>query len=187
MSEPQLDPDLIAVLRTLGTHRVDFVLLGDIATAIHQHGGIVSGVALVPGGYGRNVERLSGALDALGAELGIAGRPDPRNLDWHAIDLRELAPCTFMTSCADVDVDFRPAGCDGYPDLFQDADRHEVAPGVRPHVASVEDLQRLAHGAAPRVIPPALPPLALPPEPDTTPEEEIRASMARASMPHVRR
>ena len=35
----------------------------------------VAGVAIVPGAYGRNVERLNTALQAMDAELGIAGKP----------------------------------------------------------------------------------------------------------------
>ncbi|MEA2218522.1 MAG: hypothetical protein QOJ35_1148 [Solirubrobacteraceae bacterium] len=193
MSELQLDPDLVATLSALETHRVEFVLVGDVANAIYDHGGFVSGVAIVPGAYGRNVERLSKALQAMNAELGIAGRPDPRGLDWRRTDLRELAPCSFMTIYADVDLDFRPAGTDGYRDLFQDAARVELAPGARPHVASPEDLDRIGHGgapapAAPPALPPpalqpdvppaAMPPAALPPEPWD--EEEIRASIRDA-------
>ena len=180
MNELQLDPDLITTLRTLETHRVEFVLVGDVADAIYNHGGLVSGVAIVPGGYGRNVERLMHALHEMNAELGIAGRPDPRGLDWRRMDLRELAPCTFMTSHADVDVNFQPDGTQGYRDLFQDAARIELAGGAaKPHVASPEDLDRMQHGAAPAAeIPPALPPAALPPEPDDWLEEDIRASRA---------
>ena len=180
MTELQLDPDLLATLQALATHRVEFVLVGDVANAIYNHGGIVSGVAIVPGGYGRNVERLYGALESMNAELGIAGRPDPRGLDWRREDLRDIAPCTFMTIHADIDIDFRPAGTDGYRDLFGDADRYELSAGVRPHIASIDDLERVAHGAAPAThAPPAMPPAALPPEPDIWPEEEIRASRAR--------
>ena len=180
MSELQLDPDLVSTLQELATHRVEFVLVGDVANAIYNHGGFVSGVAIVPGDYGRNVERLHGALQAMNAQLGLAGRPDPRNLDWRRMDLREIAPCSFMTIYADVDIDFQPSGTKGYRDLFQDADRFELTPGVRPHVASIEDLERLAHAAAgPAYIPPALPPTDLPRGPDVWPEEEVRASRAR--------
>jgi hypothetical protein len=184
MSELELDPDLLATLQALGTHRVEFVLVGDVAHAIYNHGGFVSGVAIVPGGYGRNVERLYGALESIGAELGIAGRPDPRGLDWRREDLRDIAPCSFMTRYADVDIDFEPAGTNGYRDLFQDADRFELTAGVRPYVASLEDLERLTHGAALATYspPPALPPAALPPEPDDWLDEDIRAS--RTGTPH---
>jgi hypothetical protein len=193
MSELQLDPDLVATLSALETHRVEFVLVGDVANAIYDHGGVVSAVAIVPGSYGRNVERLSTALQALNAEPGIAGRPDPRGLEWRRMDLRELAPCSFMTMYVDVDIDFSPAHTDGYRDLFEDAARVELAPGARPHVASPEDLDRIGHGTprapapsapsppadfAPESPPAALPPAALPPE--IMDEEEIRASIRDA-------
>jgi hypothetical protein len=185
MSELQFDPDLIATLACLESSRVEFVLVGDVANAIYDHGGVVSGVAIVPASYGRNSERLANALHTLRAELGIAGRPDPRGLDWRQMDLREVAPCSFVTVHADIDVDFQPAGCNGYPDLFQDAARIELGPGARPHVASSEDLDRLAHRSAP--APPPASPEALPPpaarpaEPDWL-QDEIRASFARARL-----
>lgn len=174
MSELQLDPDLIMALQALETHRVEFVLVGDVASAIYNHGGLVAGLEIVPGDYGRNIERLMGALDAMQAEIGVAGRPDPRGIDWRSAQLRELAPCSFMTTYADIDVNFKPTGTTGYRDLFQDSARIELAPGARPDVASPEDLDRMSHGATPP--PPALPPAALPPEPDLCADEEIRAS-----------
>ena len=75
MSELELDPSLLETLRTLQQHDVEFVLVGDVAEAIYNNGGFVSGVAIVPGAYGRNVERLNAALQAMDAELGIAGTP----------------------------------------------------------------------------------------------------------------
>lgn len=159
MNELELDPDLILTVQALETQRVEFVLVGDVAEAIYNHGGFVSGVAIVPGGYGRNVERLMRALHELRAELGIAGRPDPRAVEWRRMDLRDIAPCSFMTTYADVDVNFRPAGTDGYRDLFQDADRCEIGRGVRPYVASPDDLERLRHGTTPKPVDP-LPRLA---------------------------
>jgi len=157
MNELQLDPTLVATLAALETHRVEFVLVGDVAHAIYDHGGIVSAVAIVPGGYGRNVERLAHALGTLNAELGIAGRPDPRGLDWRRMDLREVAPCTFMTAYADIDIDFQPAGTSGFRDLFQDADRFEVGRGVRPYVASLDDLDRVGRESASAPAPVRLP------------------------------
>jgi hypothetical protein len=171
MSELQLDPDLLMILQVLETHRVEFVLVGDVADAIYNHGGFVAGVAIVPGGYGRNVERLMSALHAMNAELGIAGRPDPRGLDWRRMDLREIAPCSFMTLYADIDIDFQPAGTSGYRDLFQDADRCELSRGVRPHVASIDDLERLRHGIGP--APSALPAAFTPPAALTQPAPRL--------------
>jgi hypothetical protein len=176
MSDLQLDPSLLEALRTLEQHDVEFVLVGDVARAIHDHGGVVSGMAIVPGAYGRNVERLTGALQAMDAELGIAGTPAATQFDYRRMDLREIAPCSFITRHVDVDVSFEPAGTGGYRDLFDDASHTLLAPGVRPLVAAPADLERIARGAAP-AVPYAQPPAALPPEPgdERWPGQDIRA------------
>jgi len=177
MSDLELDPTLLETLRTLALHDVEFVLVGDVAEAIHNHGGVVSGVAIVPGAYGRNAERLSGALQAMDAELGIAGTPAATQFDYRRMDLREIAPCSFITRVVDVDVNFEPPGTRGYRDLFDEAAHIELAPGVRPLVAAHADLERIARGGASK-LPYAQPPAVLPPEPDGTswPAEDIRAA-----------
>ena len=182
MSELELDPLLLETLRTLQQHDVEFVLVGDVAEAIYNNGGFVSGVAIVPGAYGRNVERLNTALQAMDAELGIAGRPAATQVDYRRCDLRELAPCSFMTRYVDVDLNFEPAGTAGYRDLFDEAKHVALAPGVSPLVAAREDLDRIGRGAAPPV-PYAKPPVALPPEPDGAyfAADDIRASRSAHS------
>jgi hypothetical protein len=177
MSELELDASLLETLRTLQQHDVEFVLIGDVARAIYSHGGLVSGVAIVPGAYGRNVERLNAALQAMDAELGIAGVPAATQSDYRRSDLRELAPCSFITRHVDIDLNFEPDGTSGYRDLFDEAQHIELAPGVRPLVAAPADLERIARGTAP-VAPYAQAPAMLPPEPDEAGwgADEIRAS-----------
>lgn len=182
MSELELDPGLLETLRTLQQHDVEFVLVGDVAEAIYSQGGFVSGVAIVPGAYGRNVERLNNALQAMDAELGIAGTPAATQYDYRRSDLRELAPCSFMTRYVDIDLSFEPAGTAGYRDLFDEAKATPLAPGVSPLVAAREDLERIARGTAP-AAPFATAPSVLPPEPDDADwaAEEIRASRSSRS------
>lgn len=176
MSDLELDPTLLEALRTLALHDVEFVVVGDVAEAIHHRGGFVSGLAIVPGAYGRNVERLNTALQAMDGELGIAGTPAATQFDYRRMDLREIAPCSFITRHVDVDVHFEPNGTNGYRDLFDDASHIELAAGVRPLVAAADDLERIARGAAPDV-PYAQAPTMLPPEPDDgyAPGQDIRA------------
>lgn len=197
MTEIELDPNLLATLQTLESHAVEYVLVGEIAEAIHNGGGFISGVQVVPGSYGRNVDRLASALEALDAHTSN-GQP----IDYRLVDLRAAAPCTLRTQYADIALDFAPGGTNGYPDLFDDAARHRLAPGINPHVASPPDLERMgewartsSYGAAPPAVaptvlppepeydieeqdvPPARPPAALPPEHDDF-AREIRASRA---------
>jgi hypothetical protein len=183
MSELELDPTLLETLRTLQEHDVEFVLVGDVAEAIHNNGGFVSGVAIVPGAYGRNVERLNTALQAMDAELGIAGTPAATDVDYRRCDLRELAPCSFMTRWVDVDLNFEPVGTKGYRDLFDEAKHTELAAGISPLVADPADLERIGRAVAP-AAPYAQPPAALPPEPSDLvydPAEDIRASRSAHS------
>jgi len=183
MSELELDPLLLETLRTLQQHDVEFVLVGDVAEAIYNTGGFVSGVAIVPGAYGRNVERLNTALQAMDGELGIAGTPAAASVDYRRCDLRELAPCSFMTRYVDVDLNFEPLGTRGYRDLFDEAKHIELAPAASPLVAAREDLERIGRSTAPPA-PYAQPPAALPPEPDGGlyfPADDIRASRSAHS------
>ena len=177
MSALELDPTLLEALRTLCEHDVEFVVIGDVAAAIPTTGGFVSGLAVVPGAYGRNAERLSAALEAMNAELGIAGTPAETQFDFRRMDLREIAPCSFITTCVDIDVNFEPGGTRGYRDLFDDADTVQLAPGVRPLVAARADLERIARNSAP-AVPYAQAPPTLPPEPGDGDwaAAEIRAS-----------
>jgi len=177
MSVLELDSTLLEALRTLAQHDVEFVVVGDVAEAIHNDGGFVSGLAIVPGAYARNAERLTGALQEMDGELGIAGTRAETQFDYRRMDLREIAPCSFITRYVDIDVNFEPRGTSGYRDLFDDASHVELAPGIRPLVAALEDLARIARASAP-AVPYAKPPTALPPEPDEedgAPAPDIRA------------
>lgn len=178
MGALEVDPRLVKMLRTLAAHDVQYVLAGELAAAIHADGGFVSRLTLVPAAFARNAERLSAALVAIGVDADLGPAPAPDRLEHRPPDLRELSPCTFAAPEADVEIDFEPAGSAGYRDLYDDALAVELAPGVRPLVASPADLERIrraAAGPAARAAAPAAgaappvsraePPAALPPEP----------------------
>lgn len=143
MAPLELDPDLLATLRVLDEQRVEYILVGDVADAIHEGGGYIDGVGIVPSGYARNVERLAAALTALNADLRIAGESQTLPVDLDPARLRELPRCTLATDHADIELDFEPAGTAGYPDLYADARRVELDGNVTPQVASPEDLDRI--------------------------------------------
>jgi len=144
MSTLELDPALVVTLRALEEHDVEFLLVGEVAEAVHADGGFVTGVAIVPGAYTRNAERLRAALLALDARLLDAGGGEH---DLRRADLRALSPCTLQTPHADglveeVAVAARRGRLEAHLDV-----RVPLAPGVRPLVASPEDLERIARGA----------------------------------------
>lgn len=173
MAHLALDPTLLETLRTLQDHGVECIVVGDLARAIHDDGGAVSGVAIVPASYGRNAARLAAALHALGADR--VGAPAAAPLDPRD-DLRDLAPCSFRARHVTLDIDFEPAGTRGYRDLFDEAMHVDLGPGARPLVAAAQDLDRVARaGGAP--IAPATPPTFLPSAPaGFWPAGEVSAS-----------
>ncbi len=141
MEAIELEPAVIATLRTLETHRVEHIVVGDVAHALQGGGRFVNAVAIVPSGYARNVERLSNALSAIDAELRVPGENRTQAVDLRAV--RALGRCVLATQYADVEIDFEPSGTAGYPDLYLDARPHELPTGIAPQIASPEDLHRI--------------------------------------------
>ena len=125
MSELELDPALLETLRTLQQHDVEFVLVGDVAEAIYDQGGFVSGVAIVPGADGRNVERLDGGAAGDGRRSSASpARPRRRSTTTAAATCASWPRCSFMTRYVDIDLNFEPTGTDGYRDLVDEAKSH---------------------------------------------------------------
>jgi len=177
MTEIELDPKLLATLQTLEAQAVEYVLVGEVANAIHDGGGSISGVAIVPAAYGRNVDRLVSALKKLAAHLSNGQPLDPRTTN-----LRAVAPCNLATGHANVQLDFAPGGTNGYPDLFEDAARIRLAAGVNPHVASPRDLDRIERWA--RGVHGNVPPAALPAEAQPwRPPAPVRGAAPEAPVP----
>jgi hypothetical protein len=150
MGTLELDPALVVTLRTLQEHRVEFVLAGDLARAIHDNGGFVAEMTIVPAAYRRNTERLCAALLALDAQLIAAGDGSAHAADLREADLQALSPCVVQTPALDVEVCFAPPGTGGYRDLFDEAARVALARGAEPLVAAAADLERIRRAGAPQ-------------------------------------
>lgn len=158
MPRSELDPHVLTTLRVLAEHRVEHVLAGEAAKAVHSDGGFVDAVTVVPSGYARNVDRLSAALRALHATARAAGTTVPDTVDLSPAALRRLSGCVLATDHADLVVDFEPPGTAGYVDLFANARRTHLTTGVEPHVAAREDLERMelvSRASAPTASPSA--------------------------------
>lgn len=127
-----LDP--WTLLGTLERHRVSYVLVGELAAVIHGGGGIADQIEISPSLKPENVARLRTALAELAGE----------NV---AVDAEALVDgeCRFVeTPAGDVTIIPAPVGSRGYDDLRRAATREPIGQGVRPNVASLADLIRLA-------------------------------------------
>jgi hypothetical protein len=132
---PDFDP--YAILAALERQRVTYVLIGGFARVIHGTEELTHGLDLVPSTRGANLRRLSVALDDLEA----------RHQAGSGVALeRDLArgPLELETRAGELKVFPEPAGTRGYDDLRRHAAREPIGKGLRPSVASIGDLARMA-------------------------------------------
>jgi hypothetical protein len=157
----------ITVLRWLNSSRVDYVLVGPVARAIHGDQTGHGSVGIVPAPYLRNYERLAAALTEHGATLrserGVRGADPRAEVRLDADKLARGRRWLLHFSGYDLDVESSnlsapvhsghgphepggPAG-DGarYQELLYEATRVRVANGVTVEVASPEDLELYSH------------------------------------------
>lgn len=122
------------VLGTLERHRVSYILVGSLAAVVHGAGGIADDVEIAPALKADNLRRLASAL----AELADT----PVSLDVDAII--NGASTTITTGAGDVAITPEPVGSRGYDDLRRAAGREPIGQGIRPNIASIADLIRIA-------------------------------------------
>lgn len=158
-----LDQAAVAVLRWLHANRVDYVLVGPVARAIRGDTETRGPVATVPAPYGRNWERLCGALVAghaglrteavargggaqttqaavkLTAEKLARGRRWLLRCQGHDLDIEAAASHRDKARTGSSDVGPR------YQELLYEATRFEIAEGVTVEVAAPEDLEHYSH------------------------------------------
>lgn len=126
--------DPIGLLSTLDRHRVAYIVIGAFGRVVQGADEVTRGVDIVPSLKPDNFERLDAALDELEAKR-RNGRPP--SLD-AAEDIVELS-----TNRGDLKIVLQPEGTGGYDDLRRASTREPLGKGVRPAVASVDDLARM--------------------------------------------
>jgi hypothetical protein len=129
--------DPYAVFRALDRHGVQYVLIGGLARVLQGTEELTRGTDIVPSTRGDNLKRLNAALHNLDAKRAAGQPPDlAETPDERIVEL--------ATAVGDVNVVLRPDGTQGYDDLRRGANREPLGQGVRPQVASVGDLARMA-------------------------------------------
>lgn len=132
-ASPVFDPyELLGVLQG---RSVSFVVIGAFARVVHGTRELTDGIDITPSMREENLSRLDQALDDL----------DARRTDSEPVDLRNLpGPVVeFETRAGKLKLVPEPAGTRGYDDVRRRAEREPLGRGLRPQVASSDDLARM--------------------------------------------
>ncbi len=136
--EERFDPR--GVLAALDRNFVGYVVIGGFARVVRGADETTNGVDICPSLRGESLERLGRALEEIEAK-----RADRRRLVLDEASLAQQPVIRLRTRLGEVKVVAEPAGTrKGYDDLRRGATREHIGHGLRPSVASVADLARMA-------------------------------------------
>ena len=141
-SKSELDPG--AICEVLQRYEVDCVVIGGVAAVLRGAPYQTFDLDMVPADEPSNLKRLTDALVDMEAEVLFAG-PVLRFADGDWLHASKI--WNFDTKYGRFDVLFVPSGSGGYSSLIAGARRAEVADGVTPFVASIEDLIAMKESA----------------------------------------
>jgi hypothetical protein len=134
------------IFAALHRHGVDYVAIGGIAANAHGSRRLTLDVDIVPAPEVANYERLTGALDELGAPASAVDS-DFRDLDPRdSFDLARATVLKLRTSAGDLDVLNGALGAPPYGDLRARAIEVEVR-GTPVRIASLDDLIAMKRAA----------------------------------------
>lgn len=139
MAERPWKFDPYGVLGALDRHRVSYITIGGFARVVQGTEEITRGIDIVPSTRPENLRRLEAALEEIGAK-----RADGRDLALGESVAAAQPIIELTTDHGEVKVVPTPAGTRGYDDLRRAANREPLGRGVRPSVASIGDLARMA-------------------------------------------
>jgi len=130
-------PDFTAILRTLGAHGVEFILVGGVSAALRGVPVTTFDVDVVHATTGENVVRLLEALD----ELHAIYRAQPeRELKPHASHLGGPGHHLLLTDFGPLDLLGMVGAARGYADLVEHSDEFDIGGGVMVRVLDLETL-----------------------------------------------
>lgn len=144
-SAPEFRPE--EVVRLLGRHHVDYVLIGGLAAVTHGAPLVTQDVDLCHARDPENLTRLAGALREV--KVGLRGVEPGLPFILDAKTLANGDAFTFTTDIGWIDILATPAGTEGYDELARTADAFDLF-GHRVLVASIDDLIRMKRAAGRR-------------------------------------
>ena len=133
-----------SVIRLLGQHQVNYVLIGGLAAVTHGASLVTQDIDLCYAREPKNLNRLATALAQVHARLRGADPDLPFTLDSRTLAAGDAF--TLATDIGPVDIIATPAGTSGYEDLARTAETFDVF-GYRVLVASIDNLITMKRAA----------------------------------------
>lgn len=118
--------------------RVSYVVIGAFARVIEGTDEITRGIDLTPSTKTENLRRLEVALEAINAHRADGRVPALQAADFEAERVIELS-----SNFGEVKIVPFPQGTRGYEDLRRDVTHEPIGRGLRPPIASLDDLARM--------------------------------------------
>jgi hypothetical protein len=131
---PKFDP--LGVLNTLDRHRVAYIVIGGFGRVVRGTEEVTRGLDIVPSTKPDNLQKLEDALDELAAR-----KEDGKKVA--EADLASQEVIVLITDRGELKIVAEPTGTSGYEDLRRAATREPLGRGLRPPVASTDDLGRM--------------------------------------------
>lgn len=141
-----LEFDPVAMLRVFADHDVEFVMIGGLAAAMHGSDHVTTDLDITPGRDVVNVERLSAALEALGARIRTEGVEGGLPFAHDADNLLRAGVWNLTTRYGDLDISFVPSGTEGWADLSVHTIGIDID-GTQVNVAALDDIIRSKEAA----------------------------------------
>lgn len=137
------DPE--AILRSLVSHEVDFIVIGALAAYLHGSPLPTLDIDITPNPKLANMARLSKALSDMNAKVRAEG-VEPLTFSHDARSLAAGNIWNLTTTYGELDIAAVPAGTRGYADLRQGATPTKIGP-IEVLVASLSDVIRSKEAA----------------------------------------
>lgn len=140
------DFDPAPILRTLRRHGVRFVVIGGYAAYLQAAPFPTEDLDVTPERSPANLDRLSSALDEVGARMRSADAPEGLPFSHTGTALSAAQVWNLSTPYGDLDISFTPDGTRGFDDLDREADAVSIH-GTEIRVASLADIIRSKQAA----------------------------------------
>lgn len=130
----------VDLLRVLVDHGVEFVLIGGLAATVRGSPFATFDADVVPRRKPSNLDRLSDALRALGAQVHVSVE-EAIPFAHNGKSLGDATVWNLATRFGGLDITFVPSGTQGYEDLTRRADTIDIG-NLDVRVAALEDIVR---------------------------------------------